>query len=145
MAGKGRPTDYNEELVKDILEHVSTTTIPLIKLCESIAYWPSNQTINRWRWEKQDFSDRYDRALAKRAHLHAEEVLAIADNIENDYIYDGDGNQIPNTEHIQRTKLRMEARKWIASKLASKVYGDKLQQETTINVIPYGDQLKQLE
>ena len=141
----GRPTDYTVELANEIVGHIATSTTSLKKLCESISYWPNQQTVNRWRSEKKEFSDLYDRALSKRAHLHAEEVLEIADNVDNDYMYDEEGNQIANTEHIARTKLRMEARKWIASKLASKVYGDKIQQETTVNVIPYDKQLKELE
>jgi hypothetical protein len=141
----GRPTDFTDELAREILDAIANTTIPLKTLCESNSCWPNQFTVNRWRSSKPEFSDLYDRAQAKRAHLHAEEVIAIADNADNDYTYDQDGNQIANTEHIARTKLRMEARKWIASKLANKMYGDKMQQETTINVIPYGTQLKELE
>ena len=32
-----------------------------------------------------------------------------------------------NNEHIQRSRLRVDARKWIAAKLLPKRYGDKLQ------------------
>ena len=44
----------------------------------------------------------------------------------NDTYMDADGNVKTDNEVIQRSKLRVDTRKWLASKMAPKKYGDKL-------------------
>ena len=56
----------------------------------------------------------------------AEEIIAIADDGTNDFTTDKDGKEVPDYELVQRSRLRIDARKWYASKLAPKIYGDKL-------------------
>ncbi len=40
---------------------------------------------------------------------------------------DKDGKKTLDHEHVQRSRLRVDTRKWAAGKLAPKRYGDKLQ------------------
>jgi membrane protein implicated in regulation of membrane protease activity len=40
---------------------------------------------------------------------------------------DGSTYEVVNGEHIQRSRVRIDARKWKASKLAPKKYGEKIQ------------------
>ena len=42
-------------------------------------------------------------------------------------ITDDEGKKIVDHDHISRSRLRVDSRKWVASKLLPKVYGDKLQ------------------
>ena len=53
--------------------------------------------------------------------------MGIADDSSSDVTTDKDGKEIINHENIQRSRVRIDARKWIASKLLPKRYGDKLQ------------------
>jgi hypothetical protein len=60
----------------------------------------------------------------------AEDILDIADNANNDWMErqgrDGqDLGWIANGENIQRSKLRVDSRKWLLSKLAPKKYGER--------------------
>lgn len=55
----------------------------------------------------------------------ADEIIDIADDGERDYIKDAEGHETVNYDHISRARLRVDARKWIASKLKPKKYGDK--------------------
>ena len=48
-----------------------------------------------------------------------EEIIEIADESENDKV-----NGVLNSEAIQRSKLRVDARKWALSKMNPKKYGD---------------------
>jgi hypothetical protein len=69
-----------------------------------------------------------------------EEILDIADDGSNDWMekLDKDGKSVGwavNGEAVQRSKLRVDARKWIASKLKPKKYGDKL--DTTLSEASY--------
>lgn len=75
---------------------------------------------------RPEFSEQYARAREAQADKLAEEALQIADDGRNDTYVDGDGNVKTDTEVIQRSKLRVDTRKWLASKMAPKKYGDKV-------------------
>ncbi len=64
--------------------------------------------------------------------LMEDEILAIADDSVNDWVtrkYGDTEVQVPDTEAIQRSRLRIETRKWLMGKLKPKKYGDKLELE----------------
>ena len=63
----------------------------------------------------------------------ADELLEIADDGSNDWMmrqHSGDQSYAANGEHIQRSRLRLDTRKWLLSKALPKIYGDKLPVET---------------
>ena len=68
--------------------------------------------------------ERCARAREAQAHALAESVIEIADDGSNDTYVDEAGNVRVNHEHIARSKLRVDARKWLASKVLPRVYGD---------------------
>ena len=80
-----------------------------------------------------EFSEQYARAREQQQEFYAEEILDIADDGQNDYMErlnkNGEIEMVVNHENIQRSRLRVDTRKWIMSKLAPKKYGDKVQQE----------------
>jgi hypothetical protein len=70
------------------------------------------------------------RAREEQADYFAEEILEIADDATNDWMErrDREGNNIgwqENGEAMQRSRLRVDARKWLMSKMAPKKYGEK--------------------
>lgn len=71
-------------------------------------------------------SERYARACEARADYIFEDMLNIADDNSSDVYYDDNGVERTDNDVIQRAKLRIDTRKWVASKLAPKKYGDKL-------------------
>jgi flagellar motility protein MotE (MotC chaperone) len=68
-------------------------------------------TIREWRNKYPDFSANYASAKVKQAHVIAEDCLEIADDSKK--------------ESWAVNRLRIDTRKWIASKLLPKTYGDK--------------------
>ena len=95
---------------------------------------PSRVTVFNWLRTNKDFLNQYERAKAEAADSLADEILDIADHSVNDYMAklaeDGDREAASSIklhpENIQRSRLRVDARKWIASKLKPKKYGDKV-------------------
>jgi hypothetical protein len=77
----------------------------------------------------EDKKTRYTCAREERADFIFEEILAIADNSGNDRKIIKDGEEVINHEAIQRDRLRVDARKWVASKMNPKKYGDKTEVE----------------
>ncbi len=91
---------------------------------------PGLTTIYRWLQEKPEFRELYVRAREDQADTLADEILEIADDGHNDWMerFNKDGDCVGwtvNGEAVMRSKLRVESRKWVASKLKPKKYGDK--------------------
>lgn len=91
---------------------------------------PSKANVFRWLAANKEAADQYARARDAQADAIFDEILDIADSAVNDWMevhgQDDAGYRV-NGEHIQRSKLRIDARKWMAGKLRPKVYGDKLE------------------
>lgn len=71
------------------------------------------------------YPEQYARAREAQADKHAEDILAIADDGRND-TYLTDAGEVTNHDVIARSRLRVDARKWLASKMAPKKYGEKV-------------------
>jgi hypothetical protein len=85
--------------------------------------------------EEQQVEDEIDKRgvpvferARNRADAHAEEIIDIVDNSEDDVIRvtGPRGNEIviQNTVGVQRAKLRMQARQWLVGKVQPEKYGD---------------------
>lgn len=132
----GRPTLYSEKLAALVCERVATSTLGLARLCELNTDLPCKDTINVWRYKYPEFSAQYAQAKLKQADLLAEEILDIADDGTNDWMenFSDDGEAIGyklNGEHVQRSRLRIDTRKFLAAKLLPKQYGEKPEDKKT--------------
>ena len=70
---------------------------------------------------------RYTRAREAQADKLFRQIIEIADSASGDYVTTGDGKRIVDHENIQRSRLRVDARKWAAARLAPKKYGDRVE------------------
>jgi hypothetical protein len=57
--------------------------------------------------------------------------MEISDDGTRDYKKDANGFEVPDYENIARARLRVDARKWYLSKLASKKFGERSAIELT--------------
>lgn len=119
-------TKFSQEVFDAICERLADGE-SLRAIC-SDAEMPNKATVFRWLSQDDKLSDQYARARDSQADAIFDEILDIADDARNDWMErNGDdvGYQL-NGEHIQRSRVRIDARKWMAGKLRPKVYGDKL-------------------
>ena len=86
---------------------------------------PNHETIHAWKYQNPEFFAQYAKAKIAQADLLAEEIIDIADDTASDSIIDEHGNKVFNSEYVARSRLRIDTRKWHASKLMPKTYGDK--------------------
>ena len=100
----------------------------MVSICASEGM-PVTSVVYNWLTVDKEFSDRYARAREQQAEHYLDEIIAISDDVTLDEIIDGEGNPRTNHEAIQRSRLKVDTRKWAMSKLAPKKYGDKIQQE----------------
>ena len=92
---------------------------------------PAPSSVVRWALgDREGFSERYARARQMQCEAIADEILEISDDGKRDTVTrtDRDGNEYVhvNHDHIARSRLRVESRKWLLSKIAPKKFGDKL-------------------
>ena len=102
----GRPTDYNN-VIADMICNRITNGDSLHKICQMPGS-PDPATIFRWLGKYPDFSDLYARAREEQSETLVDQILYIADTCDDPRI----------------AAVRIDARKWIASKLKPKKYGD---------------------
>ena len=120
------PSIYTPELGAAICEQIADGVA--IRAIADKQGMPAMSTMMLWLDGRQPaFSEQYARAREAQADKMAEEILQIADDGRNDTYIDKDGNQRTDTDVIARSKLRVDARKWLASKMAPKKYGDKIE------------------
>ena len=87
---------------------------------------PASSTVFKWLGEQKAFSEQYARAREAQMEVMAQEIVDIADDSSEDAQTDDNGNVRQNSEFVQRSKLRVDTRKWLMSKLAPKKYGEKV-------------------
>ncbi len=90
----------------------------------------SDAAIVKWSVQDEEFGSQYARAMQARAERMAMEIEEIADEGTNDWM-EREGITVPDHEHISRSKLRVDTRKWLMSKMLPKKYGDKTTTEHT--------------
>jgi hypothetical protein len=95
--------------------------VPIYKAVKEIGIVEA--TVYNWLDSDKDFLKNYTRAREQQAEKLVEQMIDISDNSENDLISDENGQRV-NQEVIARSRLRVETRKWIASKMKPRVYGD---------------------
>lgn len=126
----GRPTKYTKEMGEEICARIADGE-SLRSICKDDHICPKG-TIMAWLFKDDEkyktFHDQYAKARQMQAESMVDECLDIADNGTNDWMtrYNNQGEeyQVQNTEAIQRSKLRLDARKWVAARLLPKKYGD---------------------
>lgn len=137
----GRPTNFNDVIAKRICDLTATHTVGYRRLQKMYDDLPHEQTVREWRLAHyKTFGMQYAQAKLLQAELLTEECLDIADDARNDFMESLDEEERglaykSNNEHINRSRLRIDTRKWHASKLLPKIYGDFRHQEVSNNEV----------
>jgi hypothetical protein len=93
---------------------------------------PLEQTVRGWaRDDREGFAAKYARAREIGYLRLADEILEISDDGTRDTYKDEAGVERTDQDHIARSRLRVDSRKWLLSKMLPKVFGDKIEGEVT--------------
>lgn len=127
----GAPTKYTPELADEICGLIASGK-SLRSICES-KEMPDKSNVFVWLAKYPEFQDQYARAREIQADVIFDEMTDIADDATNDFmevkLKSGEIVMGVNKEHIQRSRLRIDARKWVLGKMKPKKYGDKVDVE----------------
>lgn len=137
----GRPSEFTQELADKICEQLAIGYS--MRTVAKDPELPSIETIFKWMRTNEIFLKQYTRAKQEAADAMAEELLDISDDGTNDFMEDDyNKGRTPgytvNGENIQRSKLRVDTRKWLMAKMKPRTYGDKL------DVVSDGEKLEGL-
>jgi hypothetical protein len=128
----GRPSAFTQETA-DAICLLLAEGLSLREVCR-MDDMPSKSMVMRWLNQNESFRDQYARAKAAGIEVLAEDLLDIADDGQNDWMErlgpDGQpAGWVFNGEAARRSQIRIDARKWLLSKLVPKKYGDRVSQE----------------
>jgi hypothetical protein len=99
-------------------------------ICRERNDMPAMSTVFKWLNLVPAFAEQYARAREEQAEAMADEMVAIADEAEVTAKHQGEDVVLAlDATAIARNRLRVDARKWVASKLKPKKYGDRVSQE----------------
>lgn len=127
MAAPGRPPIYSQELADLVCERIASGR-SMRDVCRDEDI-PARSVVSKWLSTIPGFADQYARAVKQRSEYWIDELCDISDDGSNDWMERNEPNNPGyqyNGEAVARSRLRVDTRKWIASKLIPKVYGDKL-------------------
>jgi hypothetical protein len=126
----GRPTIYNEKMALEICKRLMSGET-LLQICRD-DHMPSRITVYAWLLDEKHlkFSNMYTHARAIQAEHMFDELIEISDDGSNDWMEietkAGRKIEVVNHEHINRSRLRVDTRKWYISKVLPKKYGEKI-------------------
>lgn len=109
----GGPNRRTEKIINAICQRLAEGE-SLNGIC-SDPEMPSTSTVYRWLGDPSDdtFKARYRQAREHQADFYADQIVEIADTEDNP----------------QKARIRIDARKWKAAKMRPHVYGDKVMQQ----------------
>lgn len=123
----GRHSDYTTWKAKAICMRL-TNGESLRSICERKGY-PSRYAVFRWLHANETFRNQYTQAREMQQEVFLDEIFEISDDSRNDYIEAIGKNDEEylkfNSENVQRSRLRIDTRKWVMERMAAKKYGSK--------------------
>jgi len=101
---------------------------------------PVLQTVQLKLERDEQYRAKYDKAVQDRADRLADEIMDLADEAMPEWL-EGSGA----SAWVQQKRLQVDARKWVASKLKPRTYGDRLDVSVTDNRISVLGALEQAQ
>jgi hypothetical protein len=121
---------YTDALARKICERLMGGE-SLKEICEDNRM-PAIRSVTRWLADPRltEFREMYYFARRVQAEIRIDEIFTIADDSSGDWHpkYDDDGEIIGvevDNEAIQRSRVRIDVRKWYAARLVPRIYGDR--------------------
>lgn len=128
-----RQLEYDQMIADEICERIADGE-SLRRICQD-EHLPNKSTVFKWLAIIPAFADQYAHAREAQADTMADDILQIADDGLNDKYMDDDGVERVDHDVVARSRLRVDARKWLAAKMAPKKYGERIQQEVRVTQV----------
>ena len=129
----GRPSDYTPEIAAEICHRLAQGN-SLRSICRADDM-PSERAVFNWLQKHDEFVQQYARAREAQADTLADEILDISNTpiLGVKTKIGKDGVETTEGDMIEHRRLQVDARKWLAGKLAPKKYGDKTDHNVAVS------------
>jgi hypothetical protein len=118
-----KPNKYDAALARRILDRIAEGEL-LTDICKDDDM-PTRRSFVHWLETRRVAPDVYARARQSWAEHYAERIIKLAMDPRGNYL-DANGNRaILSHEEVAQRRLEIDTFKWLVSKLAPKLYGDK--------------------
>lgn len=136
------PIEYSDKMVDTLCDLISTSEFGLRRIVKDNPGLPAVSTIMKWLADGNHpyLVEQYARAKELQADYIVDQAFEIADDNSNDTLSTEKGD-FENKEWVNRSRLRVDLRKWKAARLAPKKYGDNIRLDAEINqtiTLPHG-------
>ena len=128
------PIRFSQDLFDVICDKIASGR-SLRSICDDEGM-PTVSGVMKWLSDKPEIVEQYTRAREIQAETIFDELLDIVDDASNDWMLSNKPDSASwsvNGEHISRSRLRWDARRWHLSKMIPKKYGDKTHTDITSN------------
>lgn len=124
---------YDDKLATEFCERMCKGEAPT-QICQD-PRMPSYPTIIRWTLSDdpklEAFRIMYEESKKIMWLYHADQMLDLSDNSANDYMdrynkFTEETERVFDNENVQRSKLRIDTRKWLLAKMLPHVFGEKV-------------------
>ena len=130
---RGRKSDYSIETARAICTEIAGGR-SVREICRD-PKMPCLRSVFAWLAQHEEFREMYRAAREAQADYIFDEILEIADDGRNDWRErqqeDGGTVMVLNKEHVNRSRLRIDARKWVLARMNAKKYGERVSTELT--------------
>lgn len=120
----GRPSDYCEEIVDEICTRLMDGES--LRSILNDEHLPTRKTVYSWLHNNREFLNRYTEAREIQADTFVDDMCDIADDSTNDYMekvsLSGEVKTVVDHENINRSRLRVDTRKYVAERFRPKKY-----------------------
>jgi hypothetical protein len=129
MAKKKQTANLTQEKAFAIVcQEIATTSKGLDPIIseqrELYPDFPCRKTLYSWMNENELYRQQFEFAKRLQVQSLIDEIIEIADDSSQDWQLNDKEQLVPNKEHIQRSRVRIDTRKWLAAKLRPTLYGD---------------------
>jgi hypothetical protein len=114
---------YTDELAAEIVRRVATGE-PLAVICRDEGM-PNRHTVSDWRKVRPEFDEAMNEARDAGFDAIAADCMVIADDASGDYRA-GEKGVLLDSDHISRSRLRVETRLKLLAKWDPRRYGEKV-------------------
>lgn len=123
----------DESKMIEVCDKIAISHYGIVRICKEVGM--DVHTFYNWLDASPVNNQRYARAREMQADLLVEQIIEISDDSRHDTLMTEKG-EVENKEWVNRSRLMVDSRKFLAAKLRPKKYGDKL------DVTSNGNELK---
>lgn len=105
---------YTPKLFEKICDRIACGE-SVAAICRSKGF-PSRESFYQWTRRDSASKKAYLKACAMRSQVYVEQIMDVLDNLGNE----------ATSNQINAARLRIDATKWVASKLQPRLYGDRI-------------------